>query len=263
MASSLQATRQVLEGSSHPDRDAQFEPIAQQVKAFQAAGQPVISVDPTTHALGGAFSNNGRARRPKGDPEKVRVHDFERQALGKVAPDGVYDQTHQTGWGPVGTDHDTAAGAVERLRRWWNMMGRQLYPHAQRWLTTADGGGSHGARTRLWKIEWQKLVSATGLEMAVSHVPPGTSQWHKIDHRLFSSISQNWRGKPWVSPEVIVNLIASTTTRTGLTVRGARDTNTYPTGIKVPDEEFTHLNLVRDEVPGEWNYPIQPTPAAM
>jgi hypothetical protein len=260
---SLQANRKVLEGSSHPDRDAQFEHIHQQVKAFQASGQPVISVDTKKKELVGAFRNNGRELRPKGDPEKVRVHDFESEALGKVAPYGVYDQTHNTGWVNVGTDHDTAAFAVESIRRWWHMMGRQLYPQAHRLLLTADGGGSNGARTRLWKIELQKLANATGLEMAVSHLPPGTSKWNKIEHRLFSYISQNWRGKPLVSHEVIVNLIASTTTRTGLTVRCELDTNKYPKGIKVTDEEFQHLNLVRDEFHGEWNYTIKPTPSEM
>jgi hypothetical protein len=260
---SLQANRKVLEGSSHPDRDAQFEHIHQKVKAFQASGQPVISVDTKKKELVGAFRNNGRELRPKGDPEKVRVHDFESEALGKVAPYGVYDQTHNTGWVNVGTDHDTAAFAVESIRRWWNMMGRQLYPQAQRLLITADGGGSNGARTRLWKIELQKLANATGLEMAVSHLPPGTSKWNKIEHRLFSYISQNWRGKPLVSHEVIVNLMASTTPHTGLTVRCELDTNKYPKGIKVTNEEFKHLNLVRDEFHGEWNYTIKSTPSEM
>jgi Rhodopirellula transposase DDE domain len=180
-----------------------------------------------------------------------------------LPPYGVYDQTHNTGWVNVGTDHDTAAFAVESIRHWWNMMGRQLYPQAQRLLITADGGGSNGARTRLWKIELQKLANATGLEMAVSHLPPGTSKWNKIEHRLFSYISQNWIGKPLVSHEVIVNHIASTTTRTGLTVRCQLDTNKYPKGIKVTDEEFKHLNLVRDEFHGEWNYTIKSTPSEM
>jgi Rhodopirellula transposase DDE domain len=260
---SLQANRKVLEGSSHPDRDAQFEHIHHKVKAFQAAGQPVISVDTKKKELVGEFRNTGRELRPKGNPEKVRVHDFAIDALGKVAPYGVYDPTHNTGWVNVGTDHDTAAFAVESIRRWWNMMGRQLYPHAQRLLITADGGGSNGARLRLWKIELQKLANETGHEIAVSHLPPGTSKWNKIEHRLFSYISQNWRGKPLVSHEVIVNLIASTTTRTGLTVHCALDTNTYPKGIKVTDDELNQLNLVRDEFHGEWNYTIKPNPPRM
>jgi hypothetical protein len=260
---SLQANRKVLEGSSHPDRDAQFEHIHHQVKTFQAAEQPVISVDTKKKELVGEFRNTGRELRPKGNPEKVRVHDFAIDALGKVAPYGVYDPTHNTGWVNVGTDHDTAAFAVESIRRWWNMMGRQLYPHAQRLLITADGGGSNGARIRLWKIELQKLANETGLEIAVSHLPPGTSKWNKIEHRLFSYISHNWRGKPLVSHEVIVNLSASTTTRTGLTVHCALDTNTYPKGIKVTDDEFNHLNLVRDEFHGEWNYTIKPNPPRM
>jgi hypothetical protein len=260
---SLQANRKVLEGSSHPDRDAQFEHIHHKVKALQAAGQPVISVDTKKKELVGEFRNHGRELRPKGNPEKVRVHDFAIDALGKVAPYGVYDPTHNTGWVNVGTDHDTAAFAVESIRRWWNMMGREIYPHAQRLLITADGGGSNGARIRLWKIELQKLANETGLAIAVSHLPPGTSKWNKIEHRLFSYISQNWRGKPLVSHEVIVNLIASTTTRTGLTVHCALDTNTYPKGIKVTDDELNQLNLVRDEFHGEWNYTIKPNPTRM
>jgi Rhodopirellula transposase DDE domain len=260
---SLQANRKVLEGSSHPDRDAQFEHIHHKVKAFQAAGQPVISVDTKKKELVGEFRNHGRELRPKGNPEKVRVHDFASDALGKVAPYGVYDPTHNTGWVNVGTDQDTAAFAVESIRRWWNMMGREIYPHAHRLLITADGGGSNGARIRLWKIELQKLANETGLAIAVSHLPPGTSKWNKIEHRLFSYISQNWRGKPLVSHEVIVNLIASTTTRTGLTVHCALDTNTYPKGIKVTDDELNQLNLVRDEFHGEWNYTIKPNPTRM
>lgn len=260
MDDSLQANRKVLEGRSHPDRDAQFEHIHHKVKAFQGAGQPVISVDTKKKELVGECRNHGRELRPKGNPEKVRVHDFAIDARGTVAPYGVYDPTHKTGWVNVGTDHDTAALAVESIRRWWNTMGRQIYPHAQRLLMTADGGGSHGARLRLWKIELQKLANVTGLAIAVSHLPPGTSQWHKIEHRLLSSISQNWRGKPLVSHEVMVNLMASTTTRTGLTVHGALDTNTYPKGIKVTDDERNQLNLVRDEFHGEWNYTINPIP---
>ncbi|MBI4640524.1 MAG: ISAzo13 family transposase, partial [Candidatus Tectomicrobia bacterium] len=206
----------------------------------------------------GAFKQQGRELRPKGDPEQVGVHDFEIPEGGKVAPYGVYDQTQNTGWVNVGTDHDTAAFAVESIRRWWNTMGQQAYPQAHRVLITADGGGSNGSRTRLWKIELQNLANEIDLEISVSHLPPGTSKWNKIEHRLFSYISQNWRGKPLVSHEVIVNLIASTTTRTGLTVRCELDTNPYPKGIKVTDEELKRVNIIRDPFHGEWNYTITP-----
>jgi hypothetical protein len=256
---SLQANRQTLEGSAHPDREAQFAHIHQQVKAFQAAEQPVISVETKKQELGGNFKNQGRELRPKGTPERVRVHDFEIPELGKVAPYGVYDPTQNAGWVNVGTDHETAAFAVASIRRWWHMMGQQTYPHAQRVLMTADSGGSNGYRTRLWKTELQKLANEMGLEITVCHLPPGTSKWNKIDHRLFSSISQHWRGKPLVSHQVIVNLIASTTTRTGLTVRCALDTHTYPKGIKITDKAFTQVNMSRDPCHGEWNYTIRPT----
>jgi hypothetical protein len=260
---SLQAHRTGLEGSSPPDRDAQCEHMHQQVKAFQASGQPVISVDTKKTARVGAFSNHGRELRPQGNPERVRVQDVALDERGQVAPDGVDDPTPKTGWVHVGTEHDTAAFAVERIRRWWTTMGRQIYPHAQRLLMTADGGGSHGSRVRLWKVAWQQLAHATGLEMSVAHLPPGTRKWHKIDPRLFSYIAQNWRGKPLVSHAVMVNLIASTTTRTGLTVRCELETNTYPKGIKVTDEELTHLNRVCDECHGAWNYTIKPTPSTL
>ena len=206
----------------------------------------------------GNFKNRGRELRPKGAPERVRVHDFEIPELGKVAPYGVYDPTQNTGWVNVGTDHDTAAFAVASIRRWWHMMGQQTYPHAQRVLITADSGGSNGYRTRLWKTELQKLANGTGLEITVGHLPPGTSKWNKIEHRLFSYISQNWRGKPLVSHQVIVNLIASTTTRTGLTVRCELDTNTYPKGVKITDKVFRQVNISRDPFHGEWNYTIKP-----
>lgn len=258
---SLQANRKTLEGSSHPDRDTQFEHIHQQVKAFQAADQPVISVDTKKKELVGEFKNPGRELRPKGDPKQVRVHDFEIPELGKVAPYGVYDQTQNTGWVNVGTDHDTAAFAVQSIRRWWHTMGQPVYPTAQRVLITADSGGSNGYRTRLWKTELQKLANETGLEISVCHLPPGTSKWNKIEHRLFAYISQNWRGKPLVSHEVIVNLIASTTTRTGLTIHCALDTNRYPQGIKITDEELNQVNIIRDQFHGEWNYTIKPHPA--
>jgi transposase len=255
---SLQANRKTLEGSAHPDRDAQFGHIHRQVKAFQAAAQPVISVDTKKKELVGNFKNQGRELRPKGAPERVRVHDFEIPELGKVAPYGVDDPTQNTGWVNVGTDHDTAAFAVASIRRWWHMMGQQTYPHAQRVLITADSGGSNGYRTRLWKTELQKLANETGLEITVCPLPPGTSKWNKIEHRLFSYISQNWRGKPLVSHQVIVNLIAATTTRTGLTVRCELDTNTYPKGVKITDKVFKQVNIIRDPFHGEWNYTITP-----
>jgi transposase len=255
---SLQANRKTLEGSSQPDRDTQFAHIHQRVKEFQASDQPVISVDTKKKELVGNFKNPGRELQPQGVPERVRVHDFEIPELGKVAPYGVYDQTQNTGWVNVGTDHDTAAFAVESIRRWWHTMGQPAYPHAQRLLITADSGGSNGYRTRLWKTELQKLANETGLELSVCHLPPGTSKWNKIEHRLFSYISQNWRGKPLVSHEVIVNLIASTTTRTGLTVRCELDTNKYPKGLKITDEELKQVHIIRDQFHGEWNYTIKP-----
>lgn len=258
MEYSLQANRKTAEGSSHPDRNAQFEYIHKKVKEFQSCSQPVISVDTKKKERVGDFKNGGRELRPKGDPEKVRVYDFEIPELGKVAPYGVYDPARNAGWVNVGTDHDTATFAVESIRRWWITMGREAYPGADRLLITADGGGSNGARVRLWKIELQKLANETGLIISVCHLPPGTSKWNKIEHRLFSYISQNWRGKPLVSHEVIVNLIASTTTRTGLTVKCQLDTNKYTKGIKVTDEELRQVNITRDEFHGEWNYAIHP-----
>jgi transposase len=255
---SLQANRKTLEGSSHPDPDAQFEHIHQKVKEFQAADQPVIWVDTKKKELIGTFKNNGRELRLKGNPERVRVHDFKLPALGKVAPYGVYDPRQNSGWVSVGTDHDTAAFAVESIRRWWTMIGQQAYPTARRLLITADSGGSNGYRPRLWKTELQKLANETGLEISVCHLPPGTRKWNKIEHRLFSYISQNWRGKPLVSHEVVINLIAATTTRTGLTVRCELDINKYPTGIKVTEEELSQVNISRDHFHGEWNYSIKP-----
>jgi hypothetical protein len=258
MGYSLQANRKTLEGTSHPDRDAQFEHIHQKVKEFQASDQPIISVDTKKKELVGDFKNSGQELRPKRDPQRVRVHDFEMAELGKVAPYGVYDPTQNTGWVNVGVDHDTAAFAVESIRRWWHTMGQQAYSNAHRLLITADGGGSSGYRTRLWETELQKLANDIGLEISVCHLPPGTSKWNRIEHRLFSYISQNWRGKPLVSHEVIVNLIASTTTCKGLTVRCELDINKYPKGIKITDEELNQVNLVRDPFHGEWNYTIKP-----
>jgi transposase len=255
---SLQANRKTAEGSSHPDRNAQFEYIHRKVKEFQSCSQPIISVDTKKKERVGDFKNGGRELRPKGEPEKVRIYDFEIPELGKVAPYGVYDQTRNAGWVNVGTDHDTATFAVESIRKWWITMGREAYPEASRLLITADGGGSNGARVRLWKIELQKFANETSLVVSVCHLPPGTSKWNKIEHRLFSYISQNWRGKPLVSHEVIVNLIASTTTRTGLTVKCELDTNKYQKGIKITDKELRQVNIVRDQFHGEWNYAIHP-----
>jgi transposase len=255
---SLQANRKTLEGSSHPDRDAQFHHISGKIREFQADRQPVISVDTKKKELVGDFKNNGRELRPKGDPEKVRVHDFLIPELGRAAPYGVYDVTQNAGWVSVGMDHDTAAFAAQSIRRWWESMGADAYPKAEKLLITADSGGSNGARVRLWKLELQKLADETGLEISICHLPPGTSKWNKIEHRLFSFISQNWRGKPLVSHQVIVNLIAATTTKTGLRVRAELDPGKYPKGIKVSDKEVAAIRLERDKFHGEWNYSILP-----
>jgi hypothetical protein len=257
---SLQANRKTLEGSTHPDRDAQFHHISDKSREFQAGRQPVISVDTKKKELVGDFKNNGRELRPKGDPEKVRVHDFVIPALGRAAPYGVYDVTQNAGWVSVGVDHDTAAFAAQSIRRWWESMGAKAYPDAKKLLITADSGGSNGARVRLWKVELQKLADETGLEISVCHLPPGTSKWNKIEHRLFSFISQNWRGKPLVSHQVIVNLIAATTTKTGLRVRAEIDPGKYPKGVKVSDKQVAMIRLKRDPFHGEWNYTILPRP---
>jgi Rhodopirellula transposase DDE domain len=257
---SLQANQKTKEGTAdHPDRNAQFDYINQQVKTAQANGQPAISVDTKKKELIGDFKNGGRELRPKGDPERVRVHDFVIEALGKIAPYGIYDPTHNLGWVNVGTDHDTAAFAVESIRQWWQTMGSALYPEAHSLLIMADGGGSNGYRVRLWKTQLQTLADATGLSVTVCHFPPGTSKWNKIEHRLFSFITQNWRGKPLVSHEVVIQLIAATTTRTGLRVEAHLDLNRYEAGIKVTDAEFAQVNLQRHEFHGEWNYTIAPT----
>jgi transposase len=255
---SLQANRKTREGAAHPDRNAQFEHINDQVRAYQSDGQPVISVDAKKKELIGDFKNGGRELRPKGDPEAVRVHDFMIPELGKATPYGVYDLTHNLGWVNIGIDHDTATFAVESIRRWWQRMGQPLYPAARQLLITADGGGSNGSRLRLWKVELQKLADETGLEIAVCHLPPGTSKWNKIEHRLFSSISQNWRGKPLISHEVIVNLIAATVTQTGLKVCCQVDTHSYPKGIVVSDDDLAQVNLQPDDFHGDWNYVISP-----
>ena len=255
---SLQANQKTLEGSSHPDRDAQFHHISDKIREFQTDRQPVISVDTKKKELVGDFKNNGRELRPKGDPEKVRVHDFAIPELGRAAPYGVYDVTQNAGWVSVGVDHDTAAFAAQSIRRWWESMGSEAYPKASRLLITADGGGSNGARVRLWKLELQKLADETALEISICHLPPGTSKWNKIEHRLFSFISQNWRGKPLVSHQVIVNLISATTTKTELRVRAEIDPGKYPKGVKVSDEEVASIRIARDEFHGEWNYTILP-----
>jgi len=228
------------------------------VQGYLAAHQPVISVDTKKKELVGDFKNAGRELQPKGQPEKVRVHDFAIRELGKAAPYGVYDIGKNAAWVSVGVDHDTSAFAVETIRRWWQMMGQPTYPRAKRLLITADSGGSNGARVRLWKLELQRLADETGLEIAVCHLPPGTSKWNKIEHRLFSFISQNWRGKPLISHEVIVQLIATTTTKRGLKVRSQLDTNKYPAGLKVSDKHMAEINLYRDEFHGDWNYSLHP-----
>jgi len=257
---SLQANRKTQEGRAHPDRDAQFRHIAALVTRFQAEGQPVISVDTKKKELVGAFYNKGREWFPKGQPAQVQMHDFVDPELGKVIPYGVYDVAANQGWVSVGIDHDTAAFAVATIRQWWQAMGQPVYPQATALLVTADGGGSNGSRTRLWKFELQKLADELGLSIHVCHFPPGTSKWNKIEHRLFCHISQNWRGRPLTSREVVVNLISQTTTAQGLAIQAALDEHRYPTGITVPDELFEALALECDEFHGDWNYRIQPRP---
>ena len=261
MGYSLQANRKTLEGTEHPDRNAQFEHLNHAVQLQLGAGEPVVSVDTKKKELVGPFKNGGRELRPKGAPDPVRVHDFLIPELGRVSPYGVYDIARNQGWVSVGVDHDTASFAVESIRRWWRSMGQGLYPQATRLLITADAGGSNGYRVRLWKLELQKLADETGLEVAVCHLPPGTSKWNKIEHRLFSAITQNWRGKPLVSHEVVVNLIGATTTRTGLRVCAELDTNLYPTGRSVPDRELDAIHLRKDSFHGDWNYTLIPRPA--
>jgi transposase len=255
---SLQANRKSKEGNSHPDRNAQFEYINRKVKRFLANKQPVVSVDTKKKELVGNFKNDGRELRPKGEPAQVRVHDFLLPELGRATPYGVYDLARNTGWVSVGLDHDTAAFAVASIRRWWQSMGRPVYPKASRLLITADAGGSNGPRLRLWKVALQQLADQTGLQIAVSHFPPGTSKWNKIEHRLFSFISQNWRGKPLISFEVIVNLIAATTTTKGLKVHAEVDDGSYPAGTKIDDQQLAGIRLKRDRFHGDWNYEIHP-----
>jgi hypothetical protein len=255
---SLQANRKSREGTNHPDRDSQFRYIQRQVRRFQAAGQPVISVDTKKKELVGDFKNAGKQWRPKGTPEPVRVHDFRIPEKGKAIPYGVYDLTRNAGWVSVGIDRDTASFAVRTILRWWQKMGRPLYRDTKALLITADAGGSNGARTRLWKWELQQLANRTGLSITVCHFPPGTSKWNKIEHRLFSYISTNWRGRPLVSLAVIVNLIASTQTEGGLRVRCELDKGCYPKGHKVSDEQMKEIHLVPHRFHGDWNYTIHP-----
>jgi hypothetical protein len=255
---SLQSNRKTREGGSHADRDAQFAHISRQVSAFQEQGQPVVSVDTKKKELVGDFKNAGREWQPEGAPEEVRVHDFQDKRLGKVIPRGVYDVTWDEGWVSVGVDHDTAQFAAETLHRWWQEMGSPIYPEATRLLITADSGGSNSRRSRLWKVSVQDLANLLGLPISVCHFPPGTSKWNPIEHRMFSHITQNWRGRPLVSRGVVVNLIGQTATRTGLEIRAELDMNSYETGIKVTDEELAAVRITRNEFHGEWNYTISP-----
>jgi hypothetical protein len=263
MGYSLQANSKTREGGHHIDRDAQFQYINTQAKAFLAAHQPVISVDTKKKELVGNFKNNGREWRRQGMPELVNVHDFIDPKLSRAVPYGVYDIANNVGWVSVGTDHDTASFAVHAIRRWWRTMGKQRHPKATRLMISADGGGSNGYRIRLWKVELQKLADELKLPITVCHLPPGTSKWNKIEHRLFSFITGNWRGKPLISHQVIVQLIAATTTKTGLKVRCELDQTTYPAGIKVTDAEMDAVNLTRHDFHGEWNYTVSPKALAL
>ena len=258
---SLQANRKTLEGSSHPDRDAQFEYINEKVKNTIAAGNPAVSVDTKKKELVGDFKNAGQEWRPEGQPVKVRVHDFKDKKLGqagRASPYGVYDIANDAAWVSVGIDYDTAEFSVETIRRWWKMMGVEAFPNAQELLITADGGGSNGSRLRLWKIELQRLANELGFPISVCHFPPGTSKWNKIEHRLFSFITINWRGKPLVTHQVIVNLIRATTTKSGLKVQCEIDASLYPKGKEVTDKELAKVNLQRASFHGEWNYTVMP-----
>jgi hypothetical protein len=254
---SLQANRKTREGDGHPDRDAQFAYISQSVTEALARQQPVISVDTKKKELVGDFKNAGREWRSRGEPDEVRVHDFLIKELGRAVPYGIYDLAANAGWVSVGVDHDTAAFAVQTIRRWWHDIGDKRYPNAKRLTITADGGGSNGSRVRLWKRELQTLANELGIEITVHHLPPGTSKWNKIEHRLFSFITMNWRAKPLVSYRVIVDLISATTTDTGLTVRCELDTNLYPKGIAVADKDMDAINISRADFHGEWNYTIR------
>jgi hypothetical protein len=260
---SLQSVRKTREGVQHNDRDAQFAHIARMVSEYQSTGDPVISVDTKKKELIGDFKNAGREWQPEGEPECVRVHDFIDRELGKVAPYGVYDLTTNTGWVSVGIDHDTAEFAVESIRRWWREMGEPTYSGVRRLLITADCGGSNGNRVRLWRRELQKLADELRLTVQVCHLPPGTSKWNKIEHRMFCHITANWRGRPLLSRQVVVNLIGSTTTRTGLHIKAGIDENSYAKGIKISDEELATLAIERDTFHGEWNYRLCPRDACV
>ena len=255
---SLQSNRKTLEGCHHPDRDAQFQYIHRRAKVFQKQGQPVVSVDTKKKELVGQYRHGGQEWHLHGQPEEVNVYDFPDKVLGKIIPYGVYDEATNTGWVSVGVDHDTAAFAVETVRRWWRHMGSKVYPKAKRILITADGGGSNGSRCRLWKVELQRFADESGLCISVCHFPPGTSKWNKIEHRMFCHITENWRGRPLVSREVVVNLIGHTTTKTGLTIRSELDENIYPTGREVTEQQMESLAIKRDTFHGEWNYTIRP-----
>src|SRR5437870_93917 len=258
MGYSLQANSKTREGAQHIDRNAQFEYVNTQAKAFLTANEPVISVDTKKKELVGNFKNNGREWRPKGRPELVKIHDLIDPKLSRAVPYGVYDITNNVGWVSVGTDHDTASFAVNAIRRWWRTMGRKRHPKAKRLMITADGGGSNGYRVRLWKVELQKLAEELRLPITVCHLPPGTSKWNKIEHRLFSFITMNWRGKPLRSYRTIVQLIAATTTDTGLKVRAELDERKYPKGLKVSDTQLAAVNISRHSFHGDWNYTISP-----
>ncbi|MGH8523437.1 MAG: ISAzo13 family transposase [Gammaproteobacteria bacterium] len=255
---SLQANRKTREGSSHPDRNAQFEHINRQIQAFQQRGEPVVSVDTKKKELVGDFKNGGREWQPKGSPEPVRVHDFIDKKLGKAIPYGVYDVAGNRGWVSVGTDHDTAEFAIETIHRWWRHMGLPAYPKAKELLILADGGGSNSSRTRLWKVALQRLADQTGIVVSVCHFPPGTSKWNKIEHRMFSHITENWRGRPLISHEVVVNLIGDTTTKQGLKIQAQLDPGVYQTGIQITDDEMARVHLELDSFHGDWNYRVLP-----
>jgi hypothetical protein len=255
---SLQANRKTKEGSSHPDRDAQFGYINQQAIAALKEGRPVVSVDTQKKELVGEYKNSGQEWRPRGQPQTVNVHDFPDKKLGKAIPYGVYDVANNEGWVSVGTNHDTAEFAAASIGRWWREMGRQRFPRATRLMITADGGGSNSSRSRLWKVALQELADDLKLELQVCHFPPGTSKWNKIEHRLFCFITKNWRGRPLTSYQAIVNLIGSTTSKKGLTVRAVLDTNHYETGRKITDKQLAQVNSTPAEFHGEWNYTIRP-----
>jgi transposase len=258
MGFSLKANKKTIEGTVHADRDAQFQQINRTGNAFEAAGKPMISVDCKKKELIGTFKNNGREWQAKGQDTTVNVYDYRSIADGKAIPYGIYDLVHNRGFVNVGIDHETAEFAVESIRRWWQSVGKELYPTSKELLIIADGGGSNGARNRLWKMQLQQLATQTGLTITVCHLPPATSKWNKIEHRLFSYISINWRGNPLTSFETVIELISHTTTKQGLTVTAVKDSNSYPTGIKVSDEDLAALNITREPFHGDWNYTIQP-----